>query len=279
VLVACVAENRLRDHREVLLLFRSLVRLGGSLAACRKAAWFVEHIDPHISRQLAVLGVETRVVSRLNSRCPHANKIRMLTEADDAVDWVVALDTDIAVAGDFSARLGGGTVRAKPVDYDPLPRHQWHQLFDYFGLRLPPERYLTTFDRAETIAYFNSGVLLVPRPLATELGAAWASFVGLVLDAYPDLPSLAPHAFFTDQFALTLALADRGIHVDTLPLALNFPTHRSIDGSFQPDDVRPLILHHHHRMTSEGELLICGYRAPDDAITAVNAATNPHHEG
>jgi hypothetical protein len=279
VLVACVAEDRPRDGREVLLMFHSLLRLGGGLAHCRRIAFFVDHVDTRLSRQLFSIGVETRVVGRVDVRCPHANKIRMLMDIGDDTDWVVALDTDVAVAGDISRHLAGANVRAKPVDSDPLSMPQWSSLFDRFALEPPPERYLTTFDRRETIAYFNSGVLIVPGVLATHLAAEWTSFVKSVIGVYDELPAIAPHAFFTDQFALALALARRDIRVNPLPLEMNFPTHRPIHPCWQPDNAEPLLLHHHHRITEDGALLSCGYRGPDNAITAVNAATCAQEAG
>jgi hypothetical protein len=272
VLVACVAENRPRDSREVLLLFQSLLRLGGALARCRRVAFFVDHVDAHLHRQLSTIGVETRVVARVDVRCPHANKIRMLMDVGD-VDWVVALDTDVAVAGDFSRQLTGATVRARPVDHDPLSMPQWTSLFERFALQPPVERHLTAFGHRETIPYFNSGVLIVPGALAGRLATEWVVFVRSLIDAYAELPSIAPHAFFTDQFALALALTRQGVRVDPLPLEMNFPTHRPVHPSWQPDDVEPLLLHHHHRITTDGALLPCGYRGPDIAIAAVNAAT------
>jgi hypothetical protein len=272
VLVACVAEDRPRDRDEVRLLFRSLQRLGGGLAGCRQLACFVERVDGAFRDQLAALGVESRVVARVDPRCPHANKIGMLAEADPAVDWVVALDTDVAVAGDLSPHLRGGTVRAKPADHDPLGLPQWAALFRHFGRPPPAARHRTTLDAAATVAYFNSGVLLVPGALAAPLAARWAGFVGRVLDARAALPALGRHAFFTDQIALALALADLEIAVDPLPLALNFPTHLRVHPSHEPDGVEPLLLHHHHRRSADGAVRPCGYRGPDRAIAAVNAS-------
>src|SRR5690242_20202924 len=93
IMVSRVAEDRPRDRREVLLLFGSLLRFGGAIACCRKAVFFVERADPHVVRRLAAMGVETQVVRRVDRRCAHANKIRMLA-VDDDLDWLVALDTD-----------------------------------------------------------------------------------------------------------------------------------------------------------------------------------------
>lgn len=270
VLVCCVAENRPRDALEVRLLFGSLLRFGGALAGCRKAAFFVEGVDPGVAESLAAMGVETPVVSRVDPRCPPANKIRML-EGADGLDWVVALDTDIAVAGDFSAQLRGPSVRAKPVDRDPLAPAVWQALFDRFGLRLPAQRYLTTMENTETTTYFNSGVLLVPGALSSELAATWTSLIGPVLDACRDLPALAPHRYFTDQFALTLALSRLGLDVDPLAPELNFPTPWAVHPAWRPDDIDPLLLHHHHRMTPGGALGPSEHRRPNAAIDRINA--------
>lgn len=270
VLVCCVAENRPRDAREVHLLFSSLLRFGGALAHCRKAALFVEGVDPGVAATLAAMGVETSVVSRVDPRCPTANKIRMFERADD-IDWLVALDTDIAVAGDFSSHLRGTSVRAKPVDRDPLDPTAWQALFDRFDVAAPTGRYLTTMDHTETTAYFNTGVLLVPGALSGELAAVWSSLIGPVLDACRDIPALNPHRYFTDQFALTLALSRLGLDVDPLAPELNFPTPWAIHPAWQPDDVDPLLLHHHHRMTPGGTLRPGEHRLANVAIDRVNA--------
>jgi hypothetical protein len=129
-----VAEDRKRDHREVHLLFQSLQLLGGTLARCRQVACFVDHIDASFREQLDEIGVEARVVARVDGRCPYANKIRMLMEVDAGVDWIVGLDTDIAVGRQFLTSPGRrqrprpASGASYPHDSSPshhLSAHRW----------------------------------------------------------------------------------------------------------------------------------------------------------
>ena len=50
---------------------------------------------------MADLGVTIEVVEPVDPRCPQANKLRMLETTEDC-DYLVALDTDVVVARDFS---------------------------------------------------------------------------------------------------------------------------------------------------------------------------------
>src|SRR5262249_19298674 len=146
---------------EVELLFRSLRRRGGHLARARCAAKFVGTVNRAVAQRLDALEVEVDVVQRVDPRSPHANKIRMLEGAGD-VGFLVALDNDVARSRDLSSYLDPARVGAKPEDLDPLTFPQWVHLFDYLRLEIPPERFRTTFTWAETIPYFNTGVLLLP---------------------------------------------------------------------------------------------------------------------
>jgi hypothetical protein len=270
VVVCCVAEDRDRDHLEVELLFRSLQRFGGALARSRQVAYFVDHVDRVVRDRLVGIGVEVELVAPIDARCPHANKIRMFLDVEDSVDWLVALDTDVVITDDFSRFLTGSTALAKPVDHDPLSMDQWTRLFRTFGLEVPPERYRTAFHWVDTIGYFNSGVLLVPGSMASKLGLVWREFIPRVLDSYADLPGVGAHAFHTDQFALALAFAEMDVTPAPLPPSMNFPTHHPMHKSCRPHEVNPFLLHHHHRVDDNGELLSCGYRGADRAIATVN---------
>src|SRR5215210_6600256 len=101
VLVATVAENRPPFIHEAEMLFRTLRRFGGALSRSQCMAYFVGSADPAAVERLADLGVATEVVEPFDERRPQANKIRMLETAKD-FDYLVALDTDIVVARDFS---------------------------------------------------------------------------------------------------------------------------------------------------------------------------------
>src|SRR5688572_4880923 len=118
-IVAAVAENRAPYARETVCLFKSLADFGGAMARARRIAYFVDGVDAEYRELLEALGVSIRIVERLNSSCPHANKIHMLLDREPC-DILVALDTDIVVARDFSDWVGRASFAAKPVDDNPL---------------------------------------------------------------------------------------------------------------------------------------------------------------
>jgi len=270
VVIATVFENRPPYLQEVATLYRTLIAEGGMLAQARKVAYCIGAPDPSLLRGLAALEVSVREVEPVDRRCPHANKLRMLEQPGD-VDYLVALDTDIAIAGDFSPWIPGEAIAAKPVDGDPLTLDDWVLLFDHFGLSLPRARYLTHFQVTETIPYFNSGVVIIPGHLIGVLRQTWSKFVADLLDVYVRLPRIEPHRFFTDQFALALALEAAGLPHRALPLELNFPTHMPIHPVYQPDLISPYILHHHHRCSpGMGELLSCDHAGPNAVIARIN---------
>lgn len=270
IVVTTTFENRAPYTAEVEILYRTLAAYGGELARARRIACAVGPPDPFVVEVLADLDVEVREVAPFDERCPHANKVAMLDLAGDG-DFVLALDTDVAVAGDPSAWLSPGSVVAKPVDMDPIGLDGWPALFAARGLDVPRGRHLCDFTALETIPYFNSGVVGVPAAWCEQLGAAWREEVTWLLDSWDELPpSFGQHRFFTDQFALALALARLELPVRALPVECNFPTHHPLHRSLGPDARRPALLHHHHLLRDDGELLPCTHPGANDAIERVN---------
>lgn len=271
ITVACVAEPSEPAISEVMDLFASLRYLGGSLAQSPGIVFFIGPVSGDIAERFAQLGVQVYISTRFDERCPHANKLRMIAPQPDT-DYLIALDTDILIGGDFSSYLTGRSVLAKIVDRDPLTPNSWEQLFSRFDLPLPLSRFLTSFDNSETLPYFNSGVLFIPNELSERLGDTWSEVTRKLLDFYPSLPEISPHRFFTDQFALTLALHSANLPYRALPIELNFPTHMPLHGALVPDQLSPLLIHHHHRRTAAGEVEYCPYKGPNEAITRINGA-------
>jgi len=257
VTVASVAENREPMLREAGWLFHSLRKFGGRLADARGRLYVIDSL-PDDTAHLEALGVEIKCVPTIEPSSPHCNKIHMLLD-DHATDWLVALDIDTVITGDFSDYLGEPVLAAKIVDQNPLPEELWERFYAHFGLSLPRERYLTHFYSRESNPYFNTGVLLIPGNRRAALGAAWLRYVPGVMDLYSREPEIARHGFFTDQFAFALALTATGLDYRPLPLEMNFPTHIPVHPMFVSADTRPLILHHHHRIIPEGGLAYCGY--------------------
>src|SRR5262245_24290551 len=170
--VVCTAEPQEPFLTEAFHLFRTLRIFGGTAAESQCVACFVGSVPGRAAERFAELGVLIQIVDRVDDRCPHANKIRMIEPHPDTA-YLVALDTDIVVARDFSEHLTGNAFVAKIVDHDPLTEENWRQLFARFGMQSPLARYLTSFHNAETIPYFNSGVLCVPNQATIALREAW----------------------------------------------------------------------------------------------------------
>jgi hypothetical protein len=269
MIVAAVAEDREPHASEVVYLFRTLQHFGGRMSRARQIAYFLESADHPSTRRLADLGVTVKVVERVDARCPYSNKVRMLEEAEDS-DYVVALDTDVVITRDFSPYVQGSGVAAKPAGKIRLSMDEWEKVFDYFGLEIPQARYFTTARIDETIPYFNAGVVIVPTQHLSTFRTEWQSFTRRLLDAYPDLPQVAAHPVFVDEFALSLALTSARLPFRALPLAMNFPTDRRVDPLLEPRKVAPYILHHHHRVSPNGELLACKYEEINAVIDKVN---------
>jgi SAM-dependent methyltransferase len=163
-------------------------------------------------------------------------------------------------------------VQAKVVDNDPVGLELWPALFDARGVAIPTARYRTDYADRTTIPYFNSGVLAVPAPMCEPLLAEWGAGVRWLLDhGYDQLPVRFDQLrFFTDQFALALALASLRLPVRALPLALNFPTHEPLHVASGVDSCMPVLVHHHHRLERDGQLQASPHPAPNAAIDRVN---------
>lgn len=268
ILISCVAENREPYITEVLYLFQSLAVFGDRLARSKRIAYFVDEADAGVVEALARMGVIVKIVEPLDDRYRYANKIRMLDQDED-YDVFIGLDCDVVIASDFLNLLNPNTVMAKPVDYDPLDIRQWETLLRHFGLSLPLKRYVTTFQRKKTIPYFNSGVLVIPKRFAGRLSESWKTYLFALLDGYDRWPDIAPHAFFTDQFALALALRKERIPYEALPVEMNFPLHSPIHESFHPEKMDPYILHYHHRLSSAG-IEDSNYKTVNEVIARIN---------
>lgn len=263
-------------QKEILLLFKTVRKFGGSLSNSKLVANFTSKVDGFMESRLKEIGAEVRVVEVVEPRSPHSNKIMNLS-VDPECDILVALDTDTAIARDFAGQLNPNYFQAKPVDHDPLTIEQWHILFSAFNLPLPTIRYQTSFFLKETIPYFNSGVIAVPMKYVKRLRDAWSSFVISLFRIYPDLDHIANHKFFTDQFALSLALVKEQIPVEPFGLAMNFPTHHPIHSSLFPKDIDPFILHYHHRIDAIGDIMVTGYSAADEAIRKINTLSKSNY--
>jgi hypothetical protein len=269
LLVATVAEDRAPYRHEVEVLFSTLRHFGGNLSNARCIAYFVRSAAPALIERLASLDVAVKIVEPVDERYVYANKIRMLDPSEDC-DYLLALDNDIVVCRDFSDHISGTALAAKPVDTDPLGLQLWQATFEHFEVEFPLARFATSFTLAETIPYFNSGVVLIPRPHLDQLREQWTIFIDRILDCYKELPSLGEYFFVADQVALSLAIVRARLPYRALPLEMNFPTHRPVHASFGPERLQPYLLHHHHLTTRGGSLRRGSHKELNRSIAKVN---------
>ena len=270
IVVSCVFECHKAYAEETVLLYQSLDLVGGALARARRRAYCAGPLQPEVSRRLADLAVEVVVVEGILDEYPHANKIRMF-EAYPGEKLLIALDTDIAFVGDPSTRLHADAIGVKAVDQNPLDMEQWDRLFEYFGVDTPNQRLRTHFNDQLSVPYFNTGVVLMPSAWVNDLAPLWEHYTRTIWESITDIGfGIDRHRFFTDQYAFAVALQSLRLPYEPLGLEYNFPTHHEIDNGFRPDVIRPLMVHHHHRWTTEDGVHMTRYDGANAAISDLN---------
>jgi hypothetical protein len=271
--IACVVD---RLPYEALYLFQSLEYFGGKCAHANRRAYLIKEMPPDISEAFDRLNVRTKFVDPVLKEHPHTNKIRMLNDDYDT-DYLIALDTDIVVARDFSSQITGRAIACAPAVSNPLTLEQWKALFAHFGLDLPKTRYLTFGTLDETLPYFNTGVVIVPSKLRKSVYEGWLKFILEMPRAYEtfrDIPKRVT-AWATDQIAFSLALADVQWPSRALPLEMNFPTKFPVHPSFEPERLNPYLLHHYHTLSKASGVPPCAYANVNALIEQINKPLFP----
>src|SRR5829696_4625691 len=172
VTVRAVAECDRRSIVEALALARSLRAFGGSQSDSECELHFVGRL-PDDPLPFEELGAKLVCVDPFDRRCAHANKLRMLRPVE--TDYLLALDCDVVVAGDFSRFLLGDAVASATDWGDWMEAGRWPELFAAASIDFPSQRMLTTRLSQETIHYPNSGVLVVPRGQVEALRDEWSA--------------------------------------------------------------------------------------------------------
>src|SRR5579864_2319823 len=269
LVMGCVTEDAPRSLAQTLRLVRSIRWFGGRAAAARVLVCAVESIRPEARAALAALGAEVRIVARFDARSPFANKLQFFAAAETTgASHFLLLDCDTLVVGDPLPLLPGGVFSAAIADVPSVTHDVFVRLFAHFDLPLPPRRHVTTLLPEPTIAYFNSGVVSVPAPLARDLAAAWRDYNHRLLD---DPALLAPCEHHANQAALALAVAARAIPYRVASAALNLPLHMPhLARTAELLATEPAILHYHGRVDADGFLLRTGYPRVDARIDAFN---------
>ena len=288
ILIGCSVKSKNADFAniETEYLFKTLLEFGGKIGNAKKIACFTEEPDSSIKEILENLQVQIRIVEPVDNRQSFGNKIRILDEGiKEDVDVIVMLDTDIVIAGDFSQFLGTQKIMIKQEDSDPFTLSDWKQMFDFFKLPLPQERFQTSCSGQETIPYFNGGVMIIPKLHASELLEQWKYFLKQLLDKQNNLPpkfSENPHdnkqPRFFDQIAFSLAITKSKLPYEILPLSMNYPYSGTVHHSEHPETLEPFIIHHHHCILENGELMLSPYRLINNKIDTINLFLEENRE-
>jgi hypothetical protein len=275
VTVRTVLECERESIVEALTLARSLRAFGGSQAQAACEIHFVER-KPDDLALFAELGATVRVVERFDERCPHANKIRMLYPVQ--TDYLLAVDCDVVVAGDFTRFLVGEAVATATDWGDWMVEGRWDELFNSASIPFPHQRTITPRFWQETIHYPNSGVVVVPRRHVETLHGEWSMHVHELLDKAGERDWWGPkQSYFVDQIALGLANHSGRFPTRALPLEMNWLLKfDDLPSELGADERRPLLMHSIHRMDFEtGHLLPHNYRGCREAIARYNALLEP----
>lgn len=262
ILVTCLGENNEMFHFRILTLFKTLKAFGGQLADAKLLAIFVDNVDEPVYKKLITMGVKVRIVKPYDSKLQrHCNKIRML-EIEADYDVLIALDCDTVITRDFSSEIYTSRIRRCDSLLDPLTIDEWKYLYNYFNLTIP---------KVENEIHANSAVLFIPRKHVKPLRDAWIHYANVITDLFFSNEKwniIGQNKYYTDQFALSLALADQKINVDLLPAEFNI----HINGSYQAwaESLHPYIISYHHNVTPDGKLVTTGMTVPDQYIQKVN---------
>src|SRR5207244_311537 len=160
-------------------------------------------VDGASRLRLEELGARVRPVDPVDRQYPYANKLRMFEAGPEkGTDVLVGLDCDTVVLGDVSSFLTSNAIGAKPADGDFLGECEWRRVFRELGIKPPSRTCRTTTLNQLTYPYFNSGVLVVPGSMCTELAVRWRDLIRTLAPAHDLGPRPAARDLYTDQVAL-----------------------------------------------------------------------------
>ena len=274
ILIGCTVKDKNREYAnlEAEYIFRTLDKFGGELKNSKKIACFVENPDSLLKEILESMNVQIKIPNQLDDRYPFANALLVLQEGiQEDVDVIAMLDTDIVITKDFTEHLSATKILIKPEDSDPFSLNDWNQLFDFFQIPFPKERFYTSCSGQKTIPYFNGGVIIIPKKFAVELLEYWKYFIKQILDKKNQLPKrFIEKIRFTGQFAFSLALIKSKFPYDPLPLSMNYPYSGTVHASENPESLDPFIIHHHHSILENRNLMHCPYDNINSKIDEVN---------
>ena len=269
VLIGCVAENTPKYLSQALRLVQSIRWFGGSLSGANTMICIVDQADQEYVEELKRWGVFVRTVPRFTYFHPQPNKLRFLEMPEIyTYDTVILMDCDTLVVQDPYPYINGKTLQAKIADGATVSLKVFRELFSFYGLPLPEPKYRTTFTDQSTIWYCNTGVLIFPQRVLKLLYPTWRKYTGEVVQNIDFLEKLR---IFCEQASLTLAYSENPVPYEELPVAMNFPLHKT--GPTKPVNMvecDPVIIHYHHLTDLSGFIKNTVYPKAQRRITEFN---------
>ena len=269
--------------KETIKLFQTLNDLGGKLSNAKKIIYVTELIDLNSLKILSKLGVETKLIKKNSKNSSYMNKPQNLKQVlDEDFDLLIMLDTDIVITGDFSSLIDITKIGLKQDEIDPVGLENWEKVFKYFKIQFPTKLYSCSYSDQHTVAFFNSGVLLIPKEYANKFYESWQYYFDQIIDSSNNVSKILKSFFHADQIALALTYYSTKIPYHFISEEMNFPTHLGIHEKnknpplFQKkyrekvSKITPYVIHHHHRLTKSGLVRHCYFNNINDIIDKVN---------
>jgi len=274
VLIGCAPKEKNKDNSylETEYLFRTLNKFGGTLAHAKKLACFIEQPDEILLEVLDELDVNTKIIEPVDKRNPYSHKIRVIEEASkENIDYVVLMDTDILVTGDFANFIEGTTIKVRTGNRTHLKVDDWEFLFDYFKLPFPYERIKKKSEINEAIPYLNTGVMVIPSHHCSALFETWKKFIHQMIDENNNFPpTIKARKGVSEQIALSLTIGETQIPVEFLPIMLNYPLGTRANKQKQIQSLNPILIHYHRNLSKEGKIMNSPYVHINKKIDEIN---------
>jgi SAM-dependent methyltransferase len=267
---SCVIDSDARFHLDALRWFATLTR-AAEVPAQNLRVHAVGSSTSDVLEYLRSQRVEVRTVEPFDAQSPTCNKISAaMALASGAVPGrlYVLTDSDIAIAEDPAAAHRESGLAAKIVDAPNPPLAVLREVFAVAGLQLPAviDTDLDHSDR--TIAgNFNGGLYIVSGSVLPTLARAWEGWARWLLDR---IALLGRHAFFVDQVAMAMAVAQEQVSTANLAREWNFPTH--VLDWVAEDAEAPAVVHYHWRVEQTGLISATGSAAVDGVVATLNEA-------
>ena len=157
-------------------------------------------------------------VTLLSIDAPQFHKTRALNAAAkytleaDQPSHLLFIDSDVLVM--TVPQSLPDSLAAVPASFNHHAKPVWQHVYSRFGLTLPLASPPTLVSRDRTAPYFNSGVIVVPGPVAKRLAASWID-TAMQIDGDPQVPDSSKRPNLS-QLALPVAAARLGLGIEVV---------------------------------------------------------------